>query len=88
MSWASWLRSCSIGSTQATALIELTTSSGDPLGLQDLSGLGAELNQGEQMNSDLLTQLTVINERHDTAGSVVQRLQPARTAGPLRFRQR
>ena len=59
---------------EATSTVELTTTSpGDPLGLQDLSGFGAELNQGEQMNSDLLTQLTVITS-DTTLLSVIQRL--------------
>ena len=58
----------------ATAVIELTkSSSADPLGLQDLSGLGAELSSGEQMNSDLLTQLTVISS-DTTALSVIEHL--------------
>ena len=59
----------------ATATIELTkASSGDPLGLQDLSGIGAELGGGgEQLSSDLLTQLTVISS--DTADlSVIKAL--------------
>ena len=58
---------------ESTSTIELTTSTGDPLGLQDLSGFGAELNQGEQMNSDLLTQLTVITN-DTTLLTVLQRL--------------
>ena len=58
---------------EATSIIELTTSMGDPLGLQDLSGFGAELNQGEQMNSDLLTQLTVITSE-TTLLTALQRL--------------
>jgi succinoglycan biosynthesis transport protein ExoP len=41
--------------------------------VQDLSGYGAELNQGEQMNSDLLTQLTVITS-DTTLLAVIQRL--------------
>ncbi len=57
-----------------TSLIELTKSSGsDPLGLQDLSGIGAELTGGEQMNSDLLTELTVISS-DTTALTVLNRL--------------
>ncbi len=57
-----------------TSLIELTKSSGsDPLGLQDLSGIGAELTGGEQMNSDLLTELTVITS-DTTALTVLNRL--------------
>ncbi len=60
---------------EATSIIELTTtnSNSDLLGVQDLSGYGAELNQGEQMNSDLLTQLTVITS-DSTILAVVERL--------------
>ena len=64
----------------ASAMIELTTSTsnGDPLGVQDLSGYGAELSQGEQMNSDLLTELTVITS-DTTLLAVMQRLHLADT---------
>lgn len=61
----------------ATATIELNKSSSDqPLGVEDLSGIGDELTVGEQMSSDLLTQLTEITS-DTTALMVLDRLKLA-----------
>ncbi|HEY6489092.1 MAG: polysaccharide biosynthesis tyrosine autokinase [Terracidiphilus sp.] len=44
----------------ATATVEINKSSGNSLGLRDLSGIAGALGEGEALNSDLLTEQAVI----------------------------
>lgn len=57
----------------ATATIEISKNGAQPLGVEDLSGIGAELSTGDELNTDLLTELSVISS-NATALSVIQKL--------------
>ena len=65
--------SCAKRQYSATATIEMNKEAGSSLGLTDLSGIASGLGEQDQMNVDLLTQQSVI-QNDNTALQVIEKL--------------
>ena len=64
---------CAKSEFSATATIEMNKETGSSLGLTDLSGIASGLGEQDQMNVDLLTQQSVI-QNDNTALQVIEKL--------------